>query len=885
MNTHASDWPELLAMFERIVDAPPGERVRLLDQATRDRSELRSRLEHLLALDASDSDFVADVAGWRDQFADTSANEAIPARVGAWNIVRELGAGGMGRVFLAERADGEYEQKVALKVIRGEFTTDAAIARFLAERRILARLDHPGIASLVDGGVDEHGRPWFAMQYVDGVALPDYCTQHGLGLEARLKLMIGVCEAVAYAHRQLVVHCDLKPSNVLVDTNGQPRLLDFGIARLMGADNAPHLTQTGALTPGYAAPEQLAGKPVSVATDVYALGVMLHELLVGARPYEDGTSSAVTIAVAQSRGEPPAPSRVAREDKPVPARRLRGELDAIVTTALRHELSRRYADAAALGEELGRFLAGLPVRAHGDSRIYRSAKFVRRHRAGIAAVGAVFVALCAAFAISLVQTRRTQAALEQATAVQHFLLGVFDAAQPMAGANSVLTVRELADHAVANLDTALADDSRGRIDVLLAVGTVYQRLGFAGRSRTMLTRVLDSLDRRHAARSDPRRIEALLTLGRDDYDLSDYAHAIDHLGEADSLAKAVHAPSARRATILYELGSSYSAAGRFDPALAALDEAEQAATNHDANPKLIPHIRIERALVWERSRKLDRAIAEGLRAVAAARERYGDDAADTANMASTVGSFLREGGKLDQAEAQLRQALAIDLRAYGQLQPAVVNNLANVLQDRGRYNEAEPMFEKALQLAGGRDGLDSVSTANYRRDLAMAQMEAGHLDRAKVNLHQAYAQFSHGNATASTTLYVRAALAHIERLEHHPDMAAKLLAGILASAPAHGAEDVVQDVHMDRARLALEAHDPHTALTELRAAEAALDPADLENRDRVRLDLLRGDVERANGDTRAANADYQRALDLARTKLDPQHPLALAAAERLKSPR
>ncbi|MEO7324439.1 MAG: serine/threonine-protein kinase [Dokdonella sp.] len=405
----------------------------MLEGLRNEDSALHARLLKLLAVDASDSDLVADVSRWRDRVFSANDVEPMPALIGPWRIVRELGSGGMGRVFLADRIAGDYEQKVALKVIRGEFTSDAAVARFLTERRILARLEHPGIASLIDGDVDAAGRPWFAMQYVQGLSLPDYCTQHGLGLEGRLKLMIAVCNAVAYAHRQLVVHCDLKPSNVLVDDSGQPRLLDFGISRLIdaqGSEGQATLTQLRALTPGYAAPEQLAGQPVSVATDVYALGSMLYELLTGVRPYAQSDANAATVAIAQAQAHARAASRAAGAGAPVPARRLRGDLDLVVATALMHDPAQRYADAQALAEDLRSHVGGWPLRARRASPWYRARKFVGRHRvaAPLGALAVTALLLVTAFALTQTHVAREQAS--RAEAVRQFLVGVFDQASP-----------------------------------------------------------------------------------------------------------------------------------------------------------------------------------------------------------------------------------------------------------------------------------------------------------------------------------------------------------------------------------------------------------------------------------------------------------------------
>ena len=496
MSAQDSGWPQLVVWFERATDAAPAERKRLLDGLRDDDPALYARLHKLLAIDASDNDLVTEVARWRDRIFSADDAEAMPAVIGPWRIVRELGSGGMGRVFLAERVEGDYEQSVALKVIRGDFTSDAAIARFLTERRIRARLDHPGIASLIDGDVDDAGRPWFAMQYVQGLSLPDYCNQHALGLEGRLKLMIAVCEAVAYAHRQLVVHCDLKPSNVLVDDKGQPRLLDFGISRLIeaqGSQGQATLTQLRALTPGYAAPEQLAGQPVSVATDVYALGSMLYELLTGVRPYAHSDANAAAVAVAQAQAQPRAPSRAAGAGAPVPARRLRGDLDLVLAKALMHDPAQRYADADALAEDLRRHLGGWPLRARRASTWHRLRKFVGRHRVAVP-LGAIAVSallLVTAFALTQARVAREQAS--RAEAVRQFLVGVFEKASPDENQGRPISAHELLEKGEHQLDLTPDDEDGLKSEIAGLLGELYIGVGDFSRSLALIERATPAL--------------------------------------------------------------------------------------------------------------------------------------------------------------------------------------------------------------------------------------------------------------------------------------------------------------------------------------------------------------------------------------------------------
>ncbi len=325
----------------------------------------------------------------------TSDVEPSRRRVGPYRLLRELGRGGMGVVYLAERVEGGFEQRVVIKLIKRGMDSDAILRRFLRERQILAGLEHVNVARLFDGGVTDDGQPYFAMEYVDGKPLTAYCDERGLAVEQRLRLFEDACRAVQHAHGKLVVHRDLKPSNMLVTSEGQLKLLDFGIAKLLvEEDDATALTQAGTrlLTPDYAAPEQVRGEPVTTATDVYALGVVLYELLTGRLPYDGDRRGRTDVARAVCEVEPRPPS-LAVASQPRLAKRLRGDLDTIVLKALSKEPSRRYASAEALAEDVRRHLAGHPVQARRDTMAYVAAKFVRRHKVGVAAAAVVTLSL------------------------------------------------------------------------------------------------------------------------------------------------------------------------------------------------------------------------------------------------------------------------------------------------------------------------------------------------------------------------------------------------------------------------------------------------------------------------------------------------------------
>jgi serine/threonine-protein kinase len=442
-------WQELAPLFDRAFDLDGDEREAFV--AAIDDAELRDALRTLLAgteqgspLDGGSGRYAAELVG--------SGLEG--RRIGAWRVGRAIGAGGMATVFSARREDGAYEQQVAIKILRHGLHDAYERERFVRERAILARLEHPRIARLLDGGLTAEGVPWFALEYVDGAAVTAHCDEHRLDIDARLRLFREICATIDHAHRNLVVHRDLKPSNILVGRDGQLKLLDFGIARLIGEDDGEDATRTQSrrLTPAYAAPEQRDGGAVTTATDVYALGVLLHELCVGVRPQwrDDGSlrapASLVTDAAARERGS----------DAGALRKRLHGELGLVIAKALRAEPVDRYAGAAEFDDELRRLADGRPIRARADSRTYRFAKFVRRHRLALGVGAAFALAILAGAAATAWQARAARAEAQRADAVRDFLLALFNGITPDESKGRVVSARELVDRGAARLDETLA---------------------------------------------------------------------------------------------------------------------------------------------------------------------------------------------------------------------------------------------------------------------------------------------------------------------------------------------------------------------------------------------------------------------------------------------
>ena len=407
-------WQRIEEIFRTVVDRPAVDRDNYLTRACDGDEELRLEVLSLLALDTAE-DFIKDpIANAARSFTARPKDDLTGSRIGPYRVERLIGRGGMGDVYEAERDDQQFRQQVAIKIIKRGMDTEFVRERFLRERQILASLDHPHIARLLDGGATEDGRPYFVMEFVDGEPITNYCRRRDLPIEEKLKLFLDVCSAVQHAHQKLVVHRDLKPSNILVTAEGTPKLLDFGIAKLLTPDPGEAVTRTETsmrmMTPDYASPEQVRGAVITTVTDVYSLGVALYELLTGRRPYQFETYSPLEIERAICDTEAPPPSEAARRQtgtSPKLARQLTGDLDNIVLMAMRKETARRYQSVEQFSEDIRRYLTGLPVVARKDTFTYRAGKFARRNKAGVTmlALLAVFAVVLAVLAARLARER------------------------------------------------------------------------------------------------------------------------------------------------------------------------------------------------------------------------------------------------------------------------------------------------------------------------------------------------------------------------------------------------------------------------------------------------------------------------------------------------
>jgi serine/threonine-protein kinase len=735
MDSSRERFQRIDAIFDAALDLAPNDRAGYLAQACADDFELRHRVERLLEAHDRPSEFLQAPAVELapDLLFETPGSSEAPERAGPFRIVRELGAGGMGVVYLAERDGAEFQQRVALKLVRHLGRGDALRRRFSEERRILALLEHPGIARLIDGGLTTDGLPYFAMELVEGEPIDRYCEARHLSIDQRLALFDQVCEAVQYAHEHLVIHRDLKPSNILVSGDGQLKLLDFGIAKLLDplAASDAASTQTGfmALTPEYAAPEQIRGHAVSTATDTYALGVLLYVLLAGRRPYEVRGLAPAEIERIVCTVEPPRLSAVAAENV---RRSLRGDLDLIVTKAIHKDPARRYSSASAMRDDLRRYRTGLPVLARPDSTAYRFRKFVRRNRVAVTATAITATALVVSTVFSARQAN--VAAQERDTALRE-------------------VQRQLA---MVEMQTVLASDSRDAEGRQLLPA---QRIALAER---VLMQEFDD--------TPWLVVEGLHELSRQLYEFGEREAQRAMLTRATSIARSANLPTQ---LALVDCARAYSFAydDKLDSARMDVEEAKRALSQPGAASELAVATCLDaEGQVLLAENKPDSALPMFRRVLS--RNGTGHTAAVRQEALLHYSSALRALGRTREASIYQRQMIQ-ELGSTGfhgtAIMPNAVGYLTSALFELGELTTADSVAVVALA-AQARSGQYSSGTLDFLHGLALLRL--GQLDSADVWITRALRDTT--SDAGGTSAYLPPALTQL-RLEQ----------GRLAEARAH----------------------------------------------------------------------------------------------------
>lgn len=737
-----------LQILEELLDLDEAARPMALDVACRDDDVLRSRVEALLAADArEDTPLDRNTNELLDLFIDAGPDGEVSAgeRVGPYRMLSELGCGGMGVVYLAERDDDEFTRRVALKVIRPGPDADLLASRFLRERQILADLIHPAIAQLYDGGRTDAGLPYLAMEYVEGQPIDRWCREHRLTIEQRLRLFCVVCDAVQHAHQKLIVHRDLKPAHVLVTGSGDVKLLDFGIARLLD-DSAvdPARTTVHAFTQRYASPEQLRRETVSTATDVYALGVILYELLTGRPPFEEQADPYET-ARAVLESDPPPPSRAAPAES---GRALRGDLDAIVLTALRRDPTRRYATAAALRDDLGRYLNHEPVRARPETFRYRSAKFLRRRRAAVSAAALVLL-LTATFATVhgvRITGERNRAELEarKAGEVRDFLVALFTGNLPNESLGDTLSVRDLLERGVARTDS-LVDQPELRALLLTTLGDVYRVLARYDRAESLINEAVAAYDSLPGAPAVDRA-GALLSLANLYWDLGRYDDAVEPARRVLELQRSeLSEDHADVLSSMSNVATLESRVGNHEHALRLQEDLlvrrrRALGPNHPAIVVTLSNIGVLHYR-QERYEDAERVFREG---VELGQRVLPPTHPDVMLLMNNLASVLREQDRFDEAEPLLREALALRIQVYGSDHPRVAvshYNLGRLLHARGNIEEAITHLRTTLDIDRRAYGPSHPEVGADAFQLGSALVDAGQCEDALAVLAEADSVF------------------------------------------------------------------------------------------------------------------------------------------------
>jgi serine/threonine protein kinase/Tfp pilus assembly protein PilF len=695
-------------------------------------------------------------------------------RIGPYRVLRTLGVGGMGEVFLAERADAEFEQQVAIKVVYGGAIARNVQSRLRIERQILAQLDHPNIAHLLDGGSLPDGTAYIVMEYVDGIPIDVFCDSNRLDIVARLKLFQTVCAAVHYAHQNLIVHRDLKPSNILVTAPGVPKLLDFGIAKLLDERQAGHhtLAVTHAdiriMTPDHASPEQVRGEAITTSSDVYVLGVLLYRLLTGTGPFFIPSMRLTDIerAICEKAPSPPsqavgtgdsAEARGIADARSTSAHRLRrslrGDLDNIVFMAMRKEPERRYGSAQQMASDIQRYLEGKPVIARRDTMSYRTAKFVRRHWLPVAAsVSVVFLILAFAtttYVQSLriaaerdrVAQQRVLAERERARAeeVSSFLVNLFKLSDPEENRGNQVTARELLDSGAKRLRAGLNDQPETKAALLSTVGAVYDSLG---QFQDALPILAESL-RLQPQTQDRSRINTLLELGQARIGVGDLAGAEAPLQEALHLSQASFGASSQESgRALWTLGKLRQQQGQFGEAKDLYNRALAISETALAPQTDVSAVLDDLAQIYAREQQWTLAKQTYQRALEVDQQILGDDHPRVAMHLHNLGVVAQNMGDLKLAEALYRNAIRRKERAYGVGDPQTADAIGNyglLLQREGRLAEAEPLLRSALTMTLSQHGPSHYKVGYARVSLAMLLHDQGNLAEAESEFRQALA--------------------------------------------------------------------------------------------------------------------------------------------------
>lgn len=707
----------ILTIVDHAISLKPEKRPGYLTEVCGEDVALRTEVLDLLKSIDKSEEFWLGWQDWNEQqiqqfFEEESKREELETnRAGPWNLLKLLGHGGMGKVFLAERGDGLYEQQAAVKILLRGLEYGDSLQRFEQERQILAKLDHPNIASLYDGGITEDGRPWLAMQYVDGIPITEWCKEQNCTLQERLNLFKKVCVAVRYAHTNLIVHRDLKPDNILVSKEGEVKILDFGIAKLINdelTESRRIETQTGfrVMSLDYAAPEQVVGESVTTATDVYALGLLLYEMLTDSYPFDLQKKNQRQIEQTIRNEDPLKPSSVTDRWK----NKLKGDLDAIILKALRKEPDQRYENAGQMLYDINRQQSHLPVHAQRDTFRYRTAKFYKRHRSAMFAGAAVFAGVCVLvlyYTTRIIEERnRAQEEAVKAQEISTFLEDLFNASDPFIAAETgrpdTMEVRSFLTRGADRIQTELQDQPLVQARMLNVVGDVYYNLGLFDDALPLLDQ---SRNIRMRTGSPLELAQVHESIARVQQSKGDLNGAENSYRTALELFKNEGNQASRKlSAIRVKLAMLLTDKSEYEESESLLSEAlfHQKSSFGEKDPDVAETLR-SFGILFHRQSDLDRAEVYYQEALALNRELYGDEHLDVVQNLFNLSTLMREKGEYNSAGATMYEVLEIQKAILGEEHPNTITTmyeLAILLRDKQdpKLQEAVDLFREVIEM-------------------------------------------------------------------------------------------------------------------------------------------------------------------------------------------
>jgi len=766
MKIDPATWPRLSSLLDQWLDLPADSRSSWLANLDPEYSDVLPELRHLLASQTStDHDFLKTLP----KFEESTLTLSPRQRLGPYRILSVLGRGGMGVVYRAERDDGKFEQRVAIKVVSTGLNTPAFVQRFQQEYRILANLEHPNIARLLDAGTTEDGLPYFVMEFVEGQPIDRFCVEHKLSVPERLRLILPVCDAVQFAHQKLIVHRDLKPDNILVTEQGIPKLLDFGIAKVLSEVPGRNEATLMAMTPAYASPEQVRGEPIGTATDVYSLGCVVYKMLTGVAPHQLQEKSAAESVRAICEEEPRQASGLNRE--------LGSDEDNILEMAMRKEPLRRYRSVEQFAADIGRYLSNEPVLARSATAGYHLQKYVRRHRIGVGLTAGLIVLLTAFAAVQAVQLRRITRERDRADRVTRFLSGMFKISDPSEARGNSITAREILDKGSKDVSQGLAQDPELQAQMMSVMGQVYGNLGLYIQAQGLVSHSLD-IRRRVLGPSDPQTLSSMddlvLNLNRQGHftdaeklqretlDLRRRVLGLQHpdtLRSMSSLANTLalegryaDSETLQRETIdvqrrirgpespetlrsINNLANTLSREGHYSDAEKLQREALdiQRRVLGPEHPETLGSLGNLAATLNRQGRYAD---AEKLQreTLDTRRNILGPEHPDTLVAMTELAVSLKRQRQYAEAEKLERKALEIQRRVLGPEHPSTLmsmNNLSTTLNSEGHYEEAEKLLRTSLEIKRRVLGPEHPETLRSMVNLATSLQHEGHYSDAE----------------------------------------------------------------------------------------------------------------------------------------------------------